>query len=56
MVVKQETKKFEYVGVGWHFEADEVARCVRDGKGESGLWSHDKSLLEMEIFDEVRHA
>lgn len=53
-VVKEETRKFEYVGVGWHFEADEVARCVRDGKAESELWGHDKSLLEMEIFDEVR--
>ena len=54
-VVKEETRRFEYVGVGWHFEADEVARCVRDGKAQSELWGHDKSLLEMEIFDEVRH-
>ena len=54
-VVKEETRTFEYVGVGWHFEADEVARCVRDGKAQSDLWGHDKSLLEMEIFDEVRH-
>lgn len=45
---------FEYVGGGWHFQADEVARCVRDGKKESALWGHNKSLLEMEIFDEVR--
>jgi hypothetical protein len=54
-VVKEETRRFEYVGVGWHFEADEVARCVRDGKAQSELWGHDKSLLEMEIFDQVRH-
>lgn len=53
-VVREETRRFEYVGVGWHFEADEVARCVRDGKVQSELWGHDKSLLEMEIFDEVR--
>jgi hypothetical protein len=53
-VVKEETRKFEYVGSGWHFQADEVARCVRDGKAESELWGHDKSLLEMDIFDEVR--
>ncbi|KAK0467237.1 uncharacterized protein EV420DRAFT_1507837 [Desarmillaria tabescens] len=38
--------------VGWHFEADEVARCVRDGKNQSSLWGHNKSLLEMGIFDE----
>lgn len=55
-VVKEETRTFDYVGVGWHFEADEVARCVRDGKAQSNLWGHDKSLLEMEIFDEVRHG
>lgn len=54
-VVKEETRRFEYVGVGWHFEADEVARCVRDGKAQSEIWGHDRSLLEMEIFDEVRH-
>jgi hypothetical protein len=47
-------RTFEYVGKGWHFQADEVARCVRDGKLESELWGHDKSLLEMDIFDEVR--
>ncbi|KAI9461486.1 hypothetical protein HD554DRAFT_1512401 [Boletus coccyginus] len=53
-VVKEETRRFEYIGTGLHFEADEVARCVRDGKAQSQLWGHDKSLLEMEIFDEVR--
>jgi hypothetical protein len=30
--------------------------CVRDGKKESALWDHEKSLLEMSIFDEVRRA
>ncbi|KAK0202798.1 hypothetical protein DFS33DRAFT_1342839 [Desarmillaria ectypa] len=53
-VAKQEKRVFEYVGGGWHFEADEVARCVRDGKNQSSLWGHNKSLLEMGIFDEVR--
>jgi len=46
------TSSFE--GGGWHFQADEVARCVRDGKLESELWGLDKTLLEMEIFDQVR--
>ncbi|TFK98706.1 hypothetical protein BDV98DRAFT_552575 [Pterulicium gracile] len=49
-----EEKTFEFEGGGWHFQADEVARCVRDGKLESGLWTHRKSVLAMEIFDEVR--
>jgi len=52
-VEREEKRVFEYVGKGLHFQADEVARCVRDGKKESELWGHNKSLLEMEIFDEV---
>ncbi|KAI0954077.1 hypothetical protein AcW1_006655 [Taiwanofungus camphoratus] len=54
VVAREETRTFNYVGGGWHFEADEVARCVRDGKLESDLWGHDKSLILMETFDEVR--
>ncbi|KLO11609.1 NAD(P)-binding protein [Schizopora paradoxa] len=54
VIAREEVKKFEYVGKGWHFQADEVARCVRDGKLESEVWTHAKSILEMEIFDEVR--
>lgn len=53
-VVKSETKEFSYIGGGLHFQADEVARCIRDGKLESSEWGHDKSLLEMKVFDEVR--
>ncbi|KAJ7067176.1 hypothetical protein C8F01DRAFT_1120532 [Mycena amicta] len=53
-IVREEEKMFEYIGHGMQFEADEVARCVRDGKSESALWGHDKSLLEMTVFDEVR--
>lgn len=51
-----ETKivEVQWAGGGWHFQADEVARCVRDGKLESEDWGWDKSLLEMRIFDEVR--
>ncbi|KAF9654379.1 NAD(P)-binding protein [Thelephora ganbajun] len=53
-VETSETKEFSYIGGGWHFQADEVARCIRDGKLESSEWGHDKSLLEMKVFDEVR--
>ncbi|KAK7449667.1 hypothetical protein VKT23_013141 [Stygiomarasmius scandens] len=53
-VVRSMKRKFEYIGGGWHFQADEVARCVRDGKLASDAWGHLKSLLEMDIFDEVR--
>lgn len=53
-VVNSETKEFSYTGGGWHFQADEVARCIRDGKLESSEWGHEKSLLVMKVFDEVR--
>ncbi|KDQ61766.1 hypothetical protein JAAARDRAFT_66830 [Jaapia argillacea MUCL 33604] len=53
-IVREEKRVYEYVGGGWHFQADEVARCIRDGKIESEGWGWDKSLLEMDIFDEVR--
>lgn len=54
-VVSEE--KFEFasrlVGGGWHYQADEVARCVRDGKIESDIWGWDKTRLQMQVFDEV---
>ncbi|EJF64256.1 NAD(P)-binding protein [Dichomitus squalens] len=53
-VVREETRSFSYVGGGWHFEADEVARCIKAGKIESDLWTHEKTIIIMETFDEVR--
>ncbi len=55
-VAHEETFEFasKLVGGGWHFQADEVARCIRDGKLESETWGPHKTLLQMEIFDEVR--
>ena len=55
-VVKEETHNVDWVGGGWHFQADEVARCIKEGKLESSLWGHDKTTLEMTIFDEVRET
>ncbi|KAI0048101.1 NAD(P)-binding protein [Auriscalpium vulgare] len=54
VVEREETVKSKVVGGGWHFQADEVARCVSAGKTESEIWGHDKALLAMAIFDEVR--
>ena len=58
VVVREEVKEFKEFedsrnGTGLYLEADEVARCVRDGKIESEIWGWDKMLLEMKIFDEV---
>ncbi|KAH7335115.1 hypothetical protein B0J17DRAFT_63714 [Rhizoctonia solani] len=53
-VAREETREFSFEGGGWHFQADEVARCVRDGKLQSEVWSLDTSLVQMSVFDEVR--
>ncbi|KAI0343246.1 NAD-P-binding protein [Trametopsis cervina] len=53
-VVRSETRTFRFSGGGWYYEADEVARSIKDGKTESEVWGHDKSLLLMDVFDAVR--
>jgi predicted dehydrogenase len=52
-VAKEEKRTVTWEGGGWHFQADEVARCVRDDKIESDVWTLEKSLAVMKIFDEV---
>lgn len=37
-----------------HYEADEVARCLRDGKIESERMSWDESRIVQSWFDQVR--
>ncbi|KAM0752606.1 NAD(P)-binding protein [Meredithblackwellia eburnea MCA 4105] len=39
-------------GLSW--EADEVARCIRDGKQQSDIVSWKDTLTQMKLFDEVR--
>lgn len=41
-------------GWGMFWEADECARCIRDGKIESQVVSHEESLYTMRVFDEAR--
>jgi predicted dehydrogenase len=41
-------------GRGFMYEADEVARCIRDGKLESDTLSWDESVVIMHVMDEVR--
>ncbi|KAG8742210.1 hypothetical protein FRC11_014454 [Ceratobasidium sp. 423] len=54
VVTREEKRDFSFEGGGWHFQADEVARCVRDGKLQSNVWSLETSLVQMSVFDEVR--
>lgn len=39
---------------GFAYEADEVARCIRDGKKESEVLSLEESVVIMKVMDEVR--
>lgn len=41
-------------GMGFMYEADEVARCVRDGKLESETLDLEESAVIMRVMDEVR--
>jgi len=40
--------------LGFAWEADEVARCLRDGKLESERMTLSETVLMMEVFDEIR--
>ncbi|GAA5968642.1 hypothetical protein JCM11641_007709 [Rhodosporidiobolus odoratus] len=39
---------------GFAWEADEVARCLRDGKKESDRMPLRETILQMQVFDEIR--
>jgi dihydrodiol dehydrogenase / D-xylose 1-dehydrogenase (NADP) len=41
-------------GMGW--QADAVARCLRDGKLEEGKMRWEETVLQQRIFDEVRRS
>ena len=50
-------KTFDFPGGhGMFWEADEAARCVRDGKLESEGLDWDESIAIMEVMDKVREA
>lgn len=41
-------------GYGMFWEADECARCIRDGKQESDIMPWNESLVIMRVMDSVR--
>jgi predicted dehydrogenase len=43
-------------GMGYHFEAEEVMRCIEQGKIESPVVPHSYSLQLMGMLDKVRDA
>jgi hypothetical protein len=53
----KERQTFNYPGHpggSMHYEADECARCIRDGKLESVRMPHEESRVVQSWFDEVR--
>ncbi|KAL8958273.1 MAG: hypothetical protein Q9193_004635 [Seirophora villosa] len=51
---KIEDHPCEIPGHGMFWEADECARCLRDGKLESEIMGWEESVVIMEVMDEVR--
>ncbi|KAI5282033.1 hypothetical protein KEM52_003793 [Ascosphaera acerosa] len=47
-------EEFPGAARGMNWEADEVARCIRDGKLESDTMGWEESLAMMDTFDEIR--
>ncbi|KAL1955616.1 hypothetical protein VTO42DRAFT_8349 [Malbranchea cinnamomea] len=52
--IREVLGEFPGNGKGMYWEADEVARCVRDGKLESNTMSWEETLVIMRVMDEVR--
>ncbi|KAL5487672.1 hypothetical protein ACEPAI_5780 [Sanghuangporus weigelae] len=50
----EEVCKFPIEGMGLNWEADAVARDIRDRKIENERMPHADTLLELSIFDEIR--
>jgi len=50
---EREEFSFDTQGRGLHYEAQEVARCLREGRSESGIMPLDESIAIMETMDEV---
>ncbi|CAN6627348.1 hypothetical protein TRVA0_011S01310 [Trichomonascus vanleenenianus] len=53
-VPKGEVREFKLPGHGMFYEADECARCIRDGKLESDIMPLEESRVIMEVMDTVR--
>jgi predicted dehydrogenase len=44
----------DFRGNGYHYEAEAVMDCLREGRTESGIMPLDESLVIAEIMDEIR--
>lgn len=51
---REKTLKMAFKGNGFSFEAEEVMRCLRQGKIESEIMTHQETLSIMKIMDKIR--
>ncbi len=56
LVKNNEVEEFDLLvqGTGYFYEILEVNKCLREGRIESTLWSHQNSLDLVELLDKVR--
>ena len=46
---------FDYHGIGYHFEAEHVMQCLKEGKKESDLLTLNETLEIMKTLDVIRN-
>jgi predicted dehydrogenase len=51
---REETIQCPFRASGFEYEAEEVMRCVRDGKLESDIMPHAHTLANMSLMDDIR--
>lgn len=48
-MVSEKDVTMDFAGMGHHWEADASARCLRDGELESKDWTHEDTLLMLQV-------
>jgi predicted dehydrogenase len=51
---KNESKVFDFIGIGYSYEIIEANKCLREGKLESSKWSHKNTTDLMLLMDTIR--
>lgn len=50
----KQTFTFDFIGNGYNYEAEEVVKCLQNGKKQSDMMSWDNSLNLIKLLDEIR--
>lgn len=51
---KEEIIKFDFISNGYNYEAEEVVKCIQEGKIQSDLMSWNDSIKLIEMMDAIR--